>query len=199
MIPLDLAERLGFGPDVLEQIRRRKSRRVLRAEAKQRDAARAAAAYAAMPRLRPDAPLSTRDTPEADRISRLGVVPLTPRGKRSTSRRKGGTPLPCADRSRPKGPQPHRRQSESRTVVRQISFETLFIEVRHVRGDLRSMGTALRTQGIPNADQVIRALERALDLIPLAPSPEGLRRRLRGLARVLMAMGQALGELGPQG
>ncbi len=85
-----------------------------------------------------------------------------------------------------------------RPTVR-LSYLTLFIESRHVRADLRAMGTALRTQSIPNADEVIRALQRALDLIPLAPSPERLRRRLRRLARVLMAMEQSGGDLEPQG
>ena len=37
-------------------------------------------------------------------------------------------------------------------------------------------------------DAVSAALERALDLIPLAPSRDGLRRRMRGLARVLIAL-----------
>jgi hypothetical protein len=198
VIPLALAERLGFGPDVLELLRGRKSPRVLKAEAKQREAARAAAVYAAMPKLRPDAPLPARGVPEGPRVGGLGVSPPTSRDKRSPSRLKGETPLPCGDRPRAKGPQPHRCESEGGTVVQRISYLTLFIEPRHVRADLRAMRTALRTQGIRNADEVIRALERALDLIPLAPSPEGLRRRLRGLARVLIAMEEAGGDLEPR-
>lgn len=83
MIPLALAERLGLPPEVLDQLRardaRRKAQRVHRSAAKAREAARVAAVYASMPRLRPDAPIPSRRVVESPRPpSRGRGVPLPP-------------------------------------------------------------------------------------------------------------------------
>jgi len=93
VIPTALAERLGLPPGIIERLRlgeaRRKAHRVNRAAAKQREAARVAAVYASMPKLRPDAPRPSprvagapcpssvnSDAPRFPPRKRRGPVPL---------------------------------------------------------------------------------------------------------------------------
>jgi hypothetical protein len=65
---------------------------------------------------------------------------------------------------------------------------SLFAEPRHVRRDLRTLGRIVRSRLPFDADAVSAALERALDLIPLVRTPDGLQRRLRRLSEVLVAL-----------
>lgn len=198
MIPLALAERLGLGPDVLEQLRRRDERRkalrAARAAETLRVSARAAAAYASMPKLRPDAPGPTRRDAAPPRFpSRrddplpLTLSPLTPGGGPLTPRG-GGVAGPSRSNPADGGPS---QQTRGVSRAKRPQFEdltSLFRKPRHARRDLRTMSGIVRIVSPLDPDAVSAAMERALDLIPLAPSRDGLRRRLRGLARVLIAL-----------
>ncbi len=201
VIPLALAERLGLGPDVLEQLRRRDERRralrVVREGAKRRESARAAAAYDAMPKLRPDAPGPTRRDAAPPRFpSRRGdplsptPAPLTPSGIGGNPLTPRGVGVAVPSRSNSVGGGPTQRiRGESGTKRPQFAdLTSLFRDPRHARRDLRTMRGIVRIVSPLDPDTVSAALERALDLIPLAPSRDGLRRRLRGLAWVLIAL-----------
>jgi hypothetical protein len=187
VIPLALAERLGLGPDVLEQLRRRDERRkalrAARAAESLRVSARAAAAYAAMPRLRPDAPAPViAHARRTDPLPPTRGVPLTPRG--------GGVAGPSRSNSADKGPTQRNRGASRAKRPQYADLTSIFIEPKHARRDLRTMSGIVRIVSPLDPDVMSAALERALDLIPLAPSRDGLRRRLRGLARVLIALEQ---------
>ena len=176
MIPLALAERLGLGPDVLDALRRRDERlrglRAARRDAAARGLARVAAVYGSMPKLRPDASASN------------GGKPLSPGGVGPTRR---NTPAP-----RPRG----RVGSASVSGAAGLSganVPSLFLNPRHVRRDLRMFAAVIRARGLVPGDAhgVAGAFERALELIPGAPSADALRRRLRGLAMVVLALEEA--------
>jgi hypothetical protein len=200
VIPLALAERLGLAPEVLGVLRardeRRKALRTVRAGFKAKEAARVAAVYSSMPKLRPGAPTPTRRDAAPPRFpSRRGdPLPLTPAPLTPAARgvpltpRGGGVAVPSRSNSADVGPtQPNRGASRAKRP-QFADLTSLFLEPRHARRDLRTMSGIVRTVSPLDPDAVSAALERALDLIPLAPTPDGLRRRLRGLARVLVAM-----------
>jgi hypothetical protein len=201
VIPLALAERLGLAPEVLAALRardeRRKALRTLRAAFKAKEAARVAAAYSSMPKLRPDAPGPTRRDAAPPRFpSRRGdslpptPAPLTPSGTGSEplTPRGVGVAVPSRSNSADGGPTQRTRGESGAKRPQFADLTSLFRDPRHARRDLRTMRGIVRIVSPLDPDAVSAALERALDLIPLAPSRDGLRRRLRGLARVLVAM-----------
>lgn len=106
MIPLALAERLGLPADVLEVLRardaRRKAVRVSRRAAKAKRAAKVAAAYAAMPRLRPDAPGPSPSDLKAARFPSRRTGPRPPKSGHPPSPGRPGPLTPVG------GPYPSR-------------------------------------------------------------------------------------------
>jgi hypothetical protein len=200
VIPLVLAERLGLAPEVLAVLRaqdeRRKALRTVRAGFKAKEAARVAAVYSSMPKLRPDAPGPTRRDAAPPRFpSRRGdplpltLAPLTPGGGPLTPRG-GGVAGPSRSNSADGCPTQLTRVVSRAMQPKFADLTSLFHEPRHARRDLRTMSGIVRMVSPLDPDTVSAALERALDLIPLAPTRDGLRRRLRGLARVLIALEQ---------
>jgi hypothetical protein len=206
VIPLALAERLGLSPEVLATLRardeRRKALRSVRAACKAKDAARAAAVYASMPKLRPGAPTRSRWDAEPPRFPSRRTsplphtygVPLTPVDGPRPARVKI-TPhppgKPCPSRSSSADSYPSRRQRVSDGSKRMplADLGILFHDPDHTRRDLQSMRLIVRAVRPLDPQAVAEALERALGLIPLAPSADGLRRRLKRLAEVLVAIG----------
>jgi hypothetical protein len=195
VIPVALAERLGLGPEFLELLRkrdeRRKALRAGRLAEASRASARAAAAYAKMPQLRPAAPVKPVQAEDPHSPSGLaspltpcvGGVPLTPRPPSAP----GPSRRNFAD-----GRPTQRKRGASRAKRSQLGdMGSLFIEPRHVRANLHTLRRIIRDEASLEPSAVTGALERALTLIPLAPSPDGLRRRLRALAAVLVARDDA--------